>query len=124
MYNKYTILTFVTMIRTVVLAFSLLVSVAVLGGDPVKETTLDLRCTFSGKVLDKTNLEALTGAIVEIKELGISTYASFDGSFAFENTPVGKYTVVVKYVGYVDQTFANIEISNSVPTEKFQLASY
>lgn len=112
------------MVRTLVLAFSLLVSVAVLGGDPVKESVLDVKCTFSGKVLDKTNLEALTGAVIEIKELGKSTYASFDGSFSFENTPTGKYTIVVSYIGYVDQTFTDIEISGTAPSEKFRLASY
>lgn len=122
--DKYAGLIFAAMIRVLVLAFSLLVSAAVLGGDPVKETTLDMRCTFSGKVLDKTNLEALTGAVIEIKELGISTYASFDGSFSFENTPTGKYTIVVSYIGYVDQTFAGIEISGTAPSEKFRLASY
>ncbi|WP_204336785.1 carboxypeptidase-like regulatory domain-containing protein [Cryomorpha ignava] len=112
------------MIKTLVLAFSLLVSLAVLGSDPVKGTPLDTRCNFSGKVLDKTNLEALTGAIIEIKELGTSTYASFDGSFTFQNTPVGRYTVVVKYVGYIDQTFTDVAISGSAISEKFRLTSY
>ena len=121
---KYAYLIFAAMVRTLALAFSLLVSVAVLGGDPVKETALDMRCTFSGKVLDKSNLEALTGAVIEIKELGTSTYASFDGSFTFENTPVGKYTIVIRYVGYVDQTFTDVEISNAATGEKFRLASY
>lgn len=110
--------------KTLFLAFSLLVSLSVLGGDPEKKTPIEVKYTFSGKVLDKTNLEALTGAVIEIKELGTSAYASFDGSFSFENTPAGKYTIVVKYVGYVDQTFTDVEISNSASSEKFRLASY
>ena len=112
------------MIKAFTIALSLIVSVAVSGSDPVKERKSDLKCTFTGKVLDKTNLEALTGAVIEIRELEKTTYASLDGSFSFENTPVGKYTVVVKYLGYVDQVFSDVLISPVSGNEKFQLTSY
>lgn len=112
------------MIKTIAITLSLMLSMSVFGSDPLKEKDSNGICIFTGKVVDKTNLEALTGAVIEIKELEKSTYASFDGSFAFENTPAGKYTVVIKYLGYVDQVFTDVEVSAVTRNESFRLTSY
>lgn len=102
----------------------LLLNASVFANEPVKKTEESGTCVFSGKVLDKSNLEALTGAVIEIKDLKKSTYASFDGSFNFENLPSGTYTVVVKYVGYVDQTFKEVKITSESGDYNFRLTTF
>ncbi len=102
----------------------LLLNVSVFAKEPVKKNSESGTCVFSGKVLDKSNLEALTGAVVEIKDLAKSTYASFDGSFDIKNLPSGTYTVVVKYVGYADQTFKDVKITPESGDYSFRLTTF
>lgn len=110
--------------KVTLIILCLILQIAVFAKDPVKDNKGTATCAFSGKVLDKSNLEALTGAVVEIKDLDMSTYVSFDGSFSFKNLPAGTYTVVVKYVGYVDQTFEKVKIAPESGDYNFRLATF
>ena len=55
---------------------------------------------MKGKVKDASTHKELPAAIVELKEAHLSVLADDDGEFKFKNIKDGKYTLVVKYVGY------------------------
>ncbi len=80
-------------------------------GDPTGKGDKAVTAAFSGKILDRSNAEALPGATITIEELGLTSYASFDGSFSFENLPLGTYTFKVSYISYDDAEVQNVEIS-------------
>lgn len=52
----------------------------------------------SGKVIDETGL-ALIGAVIYCPESQISTTSDDQGLFIFENTDLGEYSLIFKYVG-------------------------
>jgi hypothetical protein len=51
---------------------------------------------ISGRVLTRTDGEAVPGAVVELQELGLRATAGPDGGYAFPTVPPGRYTLVVK----------------------------
>ena len=59
---------------------------------------------IKGKITDAKTSEALIGANIMLKgtTIGVTTDAS--GNYRFDNLNPGKYTVVVKYVGYSEQS--------------------
>ena len=59
----------------------------------------------TGTVTDQNNSVKFEGALVEIKELGIKTVTSRDGTFRFDNLADGNYTLEVTYIGMAKQTF-------------------
>lgn len=75
---------------------------------------------FSGKVLGVDD-EALIGATVYFEELGVGDDTDLSGSFAVENIPSGKHTVVVSYVGYEKVTrqmnFYNYDVEQDFKLE-------
>lgn len=56
-------------------------------------------CTISGKVVNKEG-KALEMATVIIKELQKAVNTNIDGTFSFEAIKMGKYTIIVDYLGY------------------------
>lgn len=56
--------------------------------------------TIRGSVKDRENGEALTGAVVMIRELRLSTIAGFDGSFELKGVPAGDYDVEISFISY------------------------
>ena len=80
-------------------------------------------CVLTGKVLDKLNAEALPGATVTIKELGITTYADLNGAFSFNNVPEGNYTIEIAYVSYIDNKSEGVSVSANSNLKKFFLSS-
>jgi hypothetical protein len=80
-------------------------------------------CTFEGKILDRSNAEALTGATIQIEELGLTTYAGFDGSFSFSDVPAGNYTVKVSFVSYQDVVYDEVKVSTAHGSRNFLLRS-
>lgn len=67
--------------------------------------------SLSGTVTDANSGESLPAVNVVIKELVKGTSTDVDGTYTISSIPVGTYTVVVRYIGYVP--FENtIEISS------------
>lgn len=56
----------------------------------------------SGRITDASNSVYFGGAKITIEQLNLSTISKRDGSFYFDNLPVGEYTVVISYVGVPD----------------------
>lgn len=111
------------MFKQLVLIFLFAVSISTFAGTPGKANPDKGQCTYSGKVLDETNLEALTGAIIRIVELDKVVYADFEGFFSFENIPSGHYTFEVSYVSYGKLTKQNVEIEESKSDKRFLLST-
>ena len=59
---------------------------------------------ITGKVIDTITREPLVGATIVVKGTTTATTASLDGSFKLR-VPSGGQTIVVTFVGYVQQTF-------------------
>ena len=61
-----------------------------------------------GLVRAKAGGQALKGATVQIRELGLFTKTDDTGKFSFNGLPQGQYTLVVSYLGMmtVEQTFS------------------
>ncbi|HEY5325588.1 MAG TPA: TonB-dependent receptor, partial [Mucilaginibacter sp.] len=56
--------------------------------------------TLTGKVIDKTSNETLTGASVLLKETGQSAFVQLDGYFRFKNIKPATYTLITSFIGY------------------------
>lgn len=72
--------------------------------------------TIRGKVIDQETETALIGASIFIPNLekGINTDAA--GRFKLESVPIGRYSIVVSYIGYDDKTLANIRVESGKET--------
>ena len=55
---------------------------------------------ISGRVVDKTSEAALPGANVIIEGTSFGAATNLDGEFSIRSIPVGKYTLIVSYIGY------------------------
>lgn len=88
------------------------------GAEPKTE-----QVSFSGKVLDDANLEALTGASIRIVELDKVVYADFEGFFSFENIPSGTYTFEVSYVSYSDVVLKDVKVEKTKANKRFFLST-
>lgn len=60
--------------------------------------TLNAAASFSGRVLDETTRQPISGAIVQIGSVQRST--DFDGSFSVDRVPPGSLTVHITKAGY------------------------
>ena len=66
-----------------------------------------------GKVTDGSNGGAtLKGVLVEIKELGVTTYTNFYGNFGFVDIPAGSYTLSFTLPGYGPKTVPFTLVAN------------
>ena len=66
--------------------------------------------TIRGEVLDVDG-EAVIGATIVIKELGLGVAADIDGSYLLLNVPVGNHDIVVEMIGYQTQVIEGIHIT-------------
>jgi len=73
----------------------------------------NLTQTIKGQVVDKQTLTPLLGAniIIENTDPIIGTITNNDGTFKLENVPVGRYNIVVKFMGYQALTLPDILVS-------------
>lgn len=62
--------------------------------------SISFAATIRGTVKDHENGEVLTGAVVMIRELRLSTIVGFDGSFELKDVPAGSYEVEISFVSY------------------------
>ena len=66
--------------------------------------------SLSGVIIDQQTKETIIGANVLIKGTDLGTSTDFDGFYAIQNIPVGKYTVQVSYIGYDNITITDFEV--------------
>jgi hypothetical protein len=73
----------------------------------------NLTQTIKGVVVDKQSLSPLPGATIALEDTDpiIGTITGDDGSFRLENVPVGRYHVVIKFIGYQSLTLPDILVS-------------
>lgn len=66
---------------------------------------------LSGKVVDAETGEPLVGANIALRGTVLGRVTNVDGSFRFQNLPVGVYTVVISMVGYETFVAQNVEVT-------------
>jgi outer membrane receptor for ferrienterochelin and colicins len=67
-------------------------------GDKVPKTV-----TLSGKVIDKTNQEALAGALIRIEGTELKVYTDLDGNFSISGLVPDTYKVKCSMISYSDR---------------------
>ena len=55
---------------------------------------------ITGEVRDKKSGEAIIGATVQIENSSVATATDLDGKFSLRNIPIGKQTIVCRYLSY------------------------
>lgn len=70
---------------------------------------------LSGTVLDAKYGDPLIGANIVVEGTSTGTSTDFDGKYQFK-LDAGTYTIIVSYIGYADQKFANIKIEDGQTT--------
>lgn len=95
------------------------------GNDNAKESKTAAKATsgitLSGKIIDFSTGEALTGVKVKIKGSHVSTYSDLDGKFSFENLKPGKYDIIASFISYKKSLVENFKAqSNRVVEIKMQ----
>jgi len=65
--------------------------------------------SLSGRVLDLTSGETLTGVEVELEGTGLKTYTDLDGNFLFENIRPGTYNIVASFISYEKSLIENFD---------------
>ena len=70
--------------------------------------------TIRGTVIDKQTKEPLTGATIQIQGSSQGAIADLDGRFALE-VGSGSYTLLIRYVGYVDVTLNAVKADAKAP---------
>lgn len=68
--------------------------------------------TVRGKVTDAANGETLIGATVRLEGTSHGALTDLDGKYTIPNVPKGVYKIVVSYISYTTQEFANAVIDN------------
>lgn len=91
----------------------LLVAIAL---SPIMALAQNSTGILKGKVIDKSNNEALIGATVYIKTLNKGAVTDVNGQYEFKGIPAGKYSVEVSYIGYVKNTVKEVKVSAGMAT--------
>lgn len=74
--------------------------------------------SIAGVIIDENSKETIIGANVLLVGTDFGTSTDFDGFYAINNVPPGKYTVRISYLGYENMTINEVEI---VAGEKIKL---
>ncbi|MDB4927287.1 TonB-dependent receptor [Mucilaginibacter sp.] len=72
---------------------------------------------IAGKVIDTKTSELLIGASVGIQGATKATAANVDGQYMLSGLLPGKYTVVVKYMGYQTKLIADVDVKAGTVTD-------
>jgi hypothetical protein len=85
----------------------------------VMSMTVSVRSSFAqsptqairGIITDMDSKEPLIGSIVQVPELNLGTTTDETGSFKITNVPVGRYDIVISYMGYENQTLSDVIVT-------------
>jgi len=66
---------------------------------------------ISGRITDKNNGEALLGASIQIEGTPRGTVCDPDGYYSLINLSPGKYTLLIRFIGYHSITIRDIEVN-------------
>ena len=61
--------------------------------------------SLSGRVLNSRNQEPVEFAVVSIPVMGLWSTANIKGEFIIKNIPVGKFKIVIQYLGFVKKEY-------------------
>ncbi|MEO6979553.1 MAG: carboxypeptidase-like regulatory domain-containing protein, partial [Mucilaginibacter sp.] len=70
-----------------------------------------------GKVIDTKTSESLIGATAGIQGTATGTATDVEGRYILGGITAGKYTVVVKYIGYETKSISDIEVKPGFVTQ-------
>ncbi len=73
---------------------------------------------LAGIIIDGSAKEPIIGANILIEGTDLGTATDFDGFYAINNIPAGKYNIRITYLGYDPVFMSNVEVK---PGEKFTL---
>jgi TonB-dependent receptor len=65
---------------------------------------------IAGKIIDSKTSELLIGATVGIEGTTKATAANVNGQYLLTNVAPGKYTLIVKYIGYETKAISDVEV--------------
>jgi TonB-dependent receptor len=69
-----------------------------------------------GKVVDASTSETLIGATVLIEGTTTGVNTDVEGNFSFKTLNTGKYSIVVRYIGFTTKIFADVEVKDKEVT--------
>ena len=79
-------------------------------------TAQNLTQTIRGTILDKEGQFPLIGATVALTNTDKGTITDESGKFRLEQVPLGRYEIVIAYLGYEQQTLPNIVLQSGKET--------
>ncbi|WP_255563283.1 TonB-dependent receptor [Mucilaginibacter sp. 21P] len=92
--------------KKIIYAISTLMVVALLFGDAYAQTTGKI----TGKVIDQKTSETLIGATVSIEGTTTGAATDVDGKYTIAGLKPGKYTILVRYIGYQTKSISDVEV--------------
>ncbi|MFD0792557.1 TonB-dependent receptor domain-containing protein [Mucilaginibacter litoreus] len=71
---------------------------------------------ITGKVIDQKTSETLIGATVSIQGTTIGAATDVDGHYALSGLKPGKYTIMVRYIGYQTKVISDVDVKAGAAT--------
>lgn len=71
---------------------------------------------ISGKVIDQKTSETLIGATVNIQGTTKAAATDVEGHYVLSGLATGKYTILIRYIGYQSKTVSDIEVKAGANT--------
>jgi len=93
---------------------SAIITISIICLSAIQIQSQTLNQTIKGRVLDKASQISLPGATIFIEGTNplIGGTSDLDGYFRLENVPVGRYNIVVSYVGYQSITIPEVMVNS------------
>jgi hypothetical protein len=105
---------FITLLLTAAVGFTFA------GNDNNKEAknagAVEQTICLSGKVIDLSTNEALTGVEINLEGTDIKAYSDFDGNFEIKDVKPGEYNIIASFISYQNSLLEKFSVdgTNSV----------
>jgi TonB-dependent receptor len=99
-------------VKKVISAITVLFVLTLTAGNLFAQTT----GRISGKVIDQKNSETLIGATVNIEGTTKAAATDVDGHYVLSGLAPGKYTILIRYIGYQTKTVSDVEVKAGANT--------
>jgi len=73
--------------------------------------------SLTGKISDVSNRQPVSDAVIELTELKLRTGSDDNGYFKFDSVPVGRYSVKILSIGYLNKVLDNVIINSGSFTD-------